>query len=991
MTKTQLTDARRNLQKQFISWISIVVIGLVALVAYLSLVYSSEAIRQSVSSYYNTYHFYDIEIASTLFMDEGDLAAIRALPGVKCAEPVWTAGAKLLDVEAETSVAVQSLPEQISLPELLEGRLPEKSGECAIEQQLQKALRLGIGDKVRLSCSAAAEIDPLDKTEYVVTGIFRHPDHISFELPESPYLLVTESSFNLDGLNGAFMKTRIRIEGAPDARFSKEYHDTVAHVQEAINALIPERTAAREEAIRLAYENQLDAGQQALNDARQTLKDAEKQLDSGKETLLSARKDLDDGRAQLRQAEEQLAEAKKKLDDGSKVLVEAEYQIVAVQGLLYKAEGLIGTIDSLTGLEPKDYLPASLSSQLQQARDGLKAYSQGRELWYSSGEEYLDALTRYEQGKKRLESGEQEYSTGLAEYEKGLAEYEKGKAEYENGVQKLRQAQEQVDNIGTCRWLVLNDFGNAGYLFAQNQANGLSSMSYSFSSLFLLIAVLVIYATVGRMVQEQRALIGTAKALGLYNREILNKYLFFGVSAALTAVVSGVGLTYFIVQKKTLANYEPFFIFDSIALCFRPIETAIVAIILPLVSGISVWLACKRLIRIPAVRLLQGEQPVSRQKKTRHFSSRGLYSRLIFRNIRTDLRRVLVTTVSIAGCCQLLVGGFMIKHAIERVSERQFGQIIQFEAELFFDPAQEEAEQTFAQILQDNGLSFSLIGKHDFIFRNEESLGSATAIIAEPESLEGYYRLADAKTNDKLWPTDEGALIPIRMSEYQGLNTGDVLLAYDATLDTHEIPVSGVFSNHFGNLLFFTPTGYKQLFGMSAELNCFLVHLDGMSLSDLEDKVDDIAGFRQLRDAAADRERLEKLSSVLNAMIFMLLGLAGVMAYFIVMNLSVTYIQQKTRELTIMRINGFTVRECVSYVSWDLVITTMAGITLGLVAGHFLGQMVLPVTEGPYMKFVHAPDIRTYLYAALITAGFSFLVSSVALRRIRYLKLSDVI
>ena len=84
-------------------------------------------------------------------------------------------------------------------------------------------------------------------------------------------------------------------------------------------------------------------------------------------------------------------------------------------------------------------------------------------------------------------------------------------------------------------------------------------------------------------------------------------------------------------------------------------------------------------------------------------------------------------------------------------------------------------------------------------------------------------------------------------------------------------------------------------------------------------------------------------------------------------------------------------RECLTYVSWDLVITTLAGIALGLVAGHFLGQMVLPVTEGPYMKFVHDPDIRTYLYAALITAGFSFLVSSAALRRVKYLKLSDVL
>ncbi len=82
MTRTQFTDARRNLQKQIISWISIVVIGLVALVAYLSLIYSSEAIRQSVSSYYNSYNFWDLEVSSTLLMDDDDLAAIRSLPGV---------------------------------------------------------------------------------------------------------------------------------------------------------------------------------------------------------------------------------------------------------------------------------------------------------------------------------------------------------------------------------------------------------------------------------------------------------------------------------------------------------------------------------------------------------------------------------------------------------------------------------------------------------------------------------------------------------------------------------------------------------------------------------------------------------------------------------------------------------------------------------------------------------------------------------------------
>jgi hypothetical protein len=72
-------------------------------------------------------------------------------------------------------------------------------------------------------------------------------------------------------------------------------------------------------------------------------------------------------------------------------------------------------------------------------------------------------------------------------------------------------------------------------------------------------------------------------------------------------------------------------------------------------------------------------------------------------------------------------------------------------------------------------------------------------------------------------------------------------------------------------------------------------------------------------------------------------------------------------------------------------VTTLAGIVLGLIAGHVLGMRLLPVTEGAYMRFVHDPDLRTYLYSALITAGFSALVSSTALRKVKDLKLSDII
>ena len=870
MTRTQFTDARRNIKKQIVPWISIVVIGMVSLVAYLSLIYSAEAIKRTVSAYYNKYRFWDLEISATLLMDDGDLCALRAIPGVELVEPVWQVSTELLSESVNESVIVQSLSKEISVPELLTGRLPVQAGECAVERHLQESLGLAVGDRIQVESAPVAGVEALSITEYSVTGVFQHPDHISFEVPETPYLLVTEDSFDHEGLDGAFMKARIRAADTPADRYGKAYPEVIKPVREAVDALASRQPTVRENRVRAVYEQQIREGQEKLDEAAAKLRDAEEQLADG-------RRQLDDGWAQLADAEKELAAVKAQLDAGAQALGEAEYQLAAIP------PWVAGIIGSMTQADTAE-LPEEIRGYIAQYKNG----GEGRTAWYAAGEEYLDGLTLYEKNRKKLEQGEEEYASGLAEYESGMAEYEDRALE-------LQEASAQLDQLGSCRWLVLTDRGNAGYVFAESQANGLSSLSYSFSVIFLVIAVLVIYATVGRMIQEQRVLVGASKALGLFNREILAKYMFFGVSAGVLAVLLGVGASAYPMQKGLLANYGAFFTFGSIPPCFLPKETALVALALPLIAAISVWFACSGLVRIPAIRLLQGEDLTSRRKKARRPSRRGLYTRLIFRNIRTDFKRVLVTTVSISGCCMLLMTGFTIKYAIERVNERQFGQVIRFQAELSFDPADGNAEKQLAQILDENGLSYALVRKSGFVFRNGDSLNSATAIAAEPDGLDGFYGLRDAESGETLRPTDGGILIPSRMSTYLGLHPGDNLDAYDSSLEIREIPISGVFTNHFGNLLFFTPAGYESAFDTEAAPNCFLVRTEGMALSELEAKVESVPGLIEVRDAAADRARFDSFSSILNLVILMLLGLAGVMAYFIVMNLSVTYIHRKTK------------------------------------------------------------------------------------------------
>ena len=359
--------------------------------------------------------------------------------------------------------------------------------------------------------------------------------------------------------------------------------------------------------------------------------------------------------------------------------------------------------------------------------------------------------------------------------------------------------------------------------------------------------------------------------------------------------------------------------------------------------------------------------------------------------MRTDLLRVIVTTVSIAGCCLLLMCGFNLKFAISRVNERQFGQIIQFDGELYFNSEKSDsAEDDLREILDRNGLSSLSVKKGDYLIRGDETISTGTVVVADAESLPEFYGLVDYQTREPFVLSDDGTLVSGGFYDFFDLTAGDRFTLYDDGLNPLEVLISGIFNNYLSHRIFFFSLGSEQYFEEEAENNCFLVKLGDMSLDELREQVQNVEGFRSLKDAASDRTRFDIMSMILNVIIVTLLALAGVMVYFILMNLTMTYIQRKTRELTVMRVNGFSANECIRYAAWDLVLTTIVGIAIGLYFGIRIGSWIERMLEGPYAQFVRDPDLRTFLFSAAITLFFSLVINSFALRRIRNLNLADI-
>ena len=1073
MKATQVLDARRNVKKQIVSYISIMVIAMVAVSAYLGIAYPAAALRKGASDYYSRYRFWDLEVVSTMLMDEADLEALRAIPGVKAVEGAYELSGDLLLENRIESISIIGVPDEISLPELTEGRLPAAVGECAVEEELVSRCGLGIGQHVRVANDELVGIDPLLQKEYVITGIFRHPDHVSFQVPCTPYLMVSEDSFNREDLDGAFMKARILVDGTPENRFADAYTEAVRPVEDAVTAMADERAALRRERLVSEIEDRIREGQEQLDDAEKTLQDASAQIEQARADIKDAEQQLRDAEQDLKDAEQELQDAESEISDGKKKLDDSEGQLYAAQNQLDTAQqqldekmeqmaqaqaqaqaaaaaaaaeqaaagtpaaisgspaaadaaamsgnpaavpgspdvmsgnpaavpGSAAAADpaAMSGMPGPD--PEAQAEQLRQAAEKLAQESAQLERmwddWYYAGEEYLDGLAEIENARKKIEQGRQDVEQGKEDIEQGkrdLAdgeqEYAQGQADYEDGKKQIADAQQELDDLGICHWVILNNRCNVGCDFVKTNADSLSSISLSFSLIFMGIGALVIYSTIARMVEEQQKLVGTVKAMGFYNREVSFKYLFFGVGATVIGVVLGILFSYFAMQKLLLFAEGIPLTFGTVPSIFLPVPTLTVLAGALALSVLAVLFAARTLLRSSAVTLMAGPQPKGMRGGGRVNSRKSLYSRLILRNMRTDSLRVAVTTVSIMGCCLLLVCGFNLKFAISRVNERQFGQIIRFEGELYYDSVKAaDAEEKLRRILDREGLVSLAVKKEDLLFRGDDTISTGTVVVGEAEPLSAFYGMKDYETKEPLTLTDEGVLVSSGFTDYFDLHAGDSFLLYDAGMDQLDVQIAGVFGNYLSHRIFFTPAGYAASMGEASENNCFLVKLGSMSLDELQQQVQDVPGFRSLKDATADRARFDIMSMILNVIIVTLLILAAVMVYFILMNLTMTYIQRKSRELTVMRVNGFSTRECIRYAAWDLVLTTLAGVALGLFFGIRIASWIERMLEGPYAQFVREPDLRTFLFSALITLFFSIVINGYALGTIRKLKLSDI-
>lgn len=145
-------------------------------------------------------------------------------------------------------------------------------------------------------------------------------------------------------------------------------------------------------------------------------------------------------------------------------------------------------------------------------------------------------------------------------------------------------------------------------------------------------------------------------------------------------------------------------------------------------------------------------------------------------------------------------------------------------------------------------------------------------------------------------------------------------------------------------------------------------------------------GFLSLRD---NRE-YERSGSELDMVIAICTILSAVMSVLVLLNQITMYISRKARELAVMRVNGYTMRQAKAYVYKDNVVLTILGLLAGCIFGVVMSYVDVRVIEAGAEHYVRSPNLIACALACAIMAVFAVAVNIIALRRINHLNLTNV-
>lgn len=919
--------------------------------------------KYSASEYFSEHRLNDIHILSTIGFEQWEIDDINNLNGRYYAEGAYTSDV-FIQSESITREAVKLYSydpdKKLNIPEVMEGRLPEAADECAVDYKFRSGKRPEIGEKITLSAANDDDIgDVVSRTEYTVVGYVKLPMYVAFERGTTSigngtlngYALIPEENFDLEVYTDVYTAVN---DAAEFNAYSDEYDETIENNIKILESQGESSLEKRKEKIR--------------SDAYEDIDEAKAEVEDSKNDIEEAKEKLADGETEYQDGLRALDDLGIVIDELDRILVDYETNAAESPDEIADAVNTLNKGDSFSADEALEQLLTGYMSIPAAYDNGTKAAcKQGIEQYISGIEEEIPDI-------------EEELAEARSELDDAAAEIRDGEEKIADAEEDIAEAEREVaERTDDAEWFVFSrDDYYPNFANYADDCDKVDAIAKVFPVFFILIAALVCWTTMTRMVEEQRTQTGTLKALGYGYGEIMGQYILYAVLASIPGVIVGLLLGLGIIPKIIFDCYKSMYAFTDITLRFRFDYLIGCAAAACICTGFSSFMACRIELASKPAELMRPRPPkngkrILLERVTFLWNRFKFTTKVTFRNLFRYKSRVIMMIIGVGGCTALLLTGFGLRHSIVSIVDRQYTDVFGYDAVIAVDDEEADYDE-IEKAVNDTGLvteSMYAMQKVDDVSANGKTYEVYLIAVDKNEDISRFFDIHNRVSGEKYELSDEGIVINEKLARLLDVKIGDSV-KFD-----NSVKVTGIMENYTFNYVFMTKELFNKLnFDYECDDNMLYVNLLDLSKEDeLSEAIVDRDDILAVSFSSNGSSSFRTLVSSLSFVVILIIVCAGALAFVVMFNLTNINVNERIHELATIKVLGFFDSEVAAYIYRENLISAFLGMVFGLVGGIFFEKYVIKTCEVEVVMF--APDIPAYCFlaAAALTVIFALFVN----------------
>lgn len=591
--KSLLKNNLKSIHKTKRRFISILVMAFLGVGFFSGLVATSPDMLDSLDKYADSSNLYDINIMSTLGLTDDDITALQALDRVENAYGIQTKDSISKIDDKESICKVIEYNEKVNTPVIVAGRNIENENECLIDPAV---VRTGEGAERYIGKKIVLENNDLDsddkpiftKKEFEIVGIAETPVYISNERGNTSigngtvsFYILTKDVINMDYYTGVYVTAKGAKETVTN---SDEYLSIINSVTSEIEAIKETRENAR-------YQSLVDEATAKVNDAQKEFDDKQQDVEA----------ELQDAENQIKNAENQITSSERKIQNGEN---ELNAQIEQANAQFASAKTQLENAEKQLEVAPlEDTVKEAQKAELLKQKQALETSQK-------------EAEAKFEQARTEIANNKAEIRKAKSKLSSSKAEFEDKKQEAQDKLNeaqvKIDDAKNEISKIEKCKWYIQDRLDNSGYNNIFDAIKTMSNISKMFPVIFYIVAVLISLTSMTRMIEEERIEIGTLKALGYTNVQIISKYIIYSLLACIIGGTFGMVVGLYLLPNIVWALYSMIYNIPKFYCSFR-FDIGLLGIIISFIciGGATVLVAINELKQMPSV-LMRPKPPKKR-------------------------------------------------------------------------------------------------------------------------------------------------------------------------------------------------------------------------------------------------------------------------------------------------------------------------------------------------------------------------------------------